>query len=446
MASVGGWELDLRTMTTYWSLETARIHEVHPPVAPAFDQAIRFFAAEAQPTILAAVQAAVDYATPWDLELPVVTAKGHRIWVRTQCSVVVEQGKAVKLLGALHDITERKRAEAALIETEARYRRIVNTAEEGIWMIDTGARTSFVNPKMAQLLGYTEEEMFGRDLIDFVDESARDVAYEIVLRRRPDISERHDFKFVRKDNSSLWGMVATNPIFDASGAYTGALTMITDITERKHAEGLLLESLAEKEALLREVHHRVKNNLQVINSLLRLEVGRLTNSDARSTLVAMQGRVQSMALLHETLYRAGTFAAVDLAVYLKQLVTQLNRALSINPGAIQIVFNLAPASIGMDQAVPCGLLVNELVSNALKHGFPGGRSGEIRIDLQVVDAGTKLRLVVSDTGIGLAADFELNRSRSLGLQLVSDLALQLGGELEIGPPPAAVFIVTFTAG
>jgi two-component sensor histidine kinase len=159
----------------------------------------------------------------------------------------------------------------------------------------------------------------------------------------------------------------------------------------------------------------------------------------------MQGRVQSMALLHETLYRAGTFAAVDLAVYLKQLVTQLNRALSINPGAIQIVFNLAPASIGMDQAVPCGLLVNELVSNALKHGFPGGRSGEIRIDLQVVDAGTKLRLVVSDTGIGLAADFELNRSRSLGLQLVSDLALQLGGELELGPRPAAVFIVTFTA-
>ncbi len=443
MAKVGGWELDLRTMEPYWSLETARIHEVDPPVAPTLDQAIEFYAPEARPIIQAAVRAAIDNAIPWDMELPVITAKGRKIWVRTQCFAVVESGKTVKLLGAFHDITERKFAEAAMLATEDSYRRIVNAADEGIWLIDATGETSFVNPKMAQMLGYAEEEMLGRPLIDFLEEAGRATAEEVVLRRLPDISERHDFKFIRKDGRLLWGMVATNPIFDAADVYTGALTMITDITERKYAEEALRASVADKEALLKEVHHRVKNNLQVINSLLRLEISRLTNTGAKLVLSDMKGRIHSMALLHDTLYRTGTFAAVDLAVYIKQLVIQINRALSTNPSLVQIVFNLDSAVAGMDQAMPCGLLVNELVSNSLKHAFPNGRSGEITVGLQAIGDGRQLRLSVSDTGVGLPADFEARRSTSLGLQLVSDLARQLGGQLEIETVPAVVFAVTF---
>jgi two-component sensor histidine kinase len=151
-----------------------------------------------------------------------------------------------------------------------------------------------------------------------------------------------------------------------------------------------------------------------------------------------------MALLHETLYRSGNFAQVDLAAYLKQLSTQLFRSLVAQPGAIQFRLNMESVHLTTDQTIPCGLIVNELVTNCLKHGFPDGRTGEVRIELQPVSGGTQLRLRVSDTGVGLPADFESKRGNSLGLQLVSDLARQIGGQLEVGPGPSAVFEVTFT--
>ena len=138
-----------------------------------------------------------------------------------------------------------------------------------------------------------------------------------------------------------------------------------------------------------------------------------------------------MALLHETLYRSGRFAWVDLGAYLKQLAGQSFRAQSAQAGAVQLELDLAPARVEMDLAIPCGLLVNELISNALKHAFPEGRPGEVRVQLASANGGTHLRLRVSDNGVGLAADFDARRGLSLGLQLVGDLARQLGGTLEI---------------
>jgi len=217
-----------------------------------------------------------------------------------------------------------------------------------------------------------------------------------------------------------------------------------ELVERRHAETSLQQSLIEKEALLKEVHHRVKNNLQIIASLLRLEAGRNQQPDTIAVLKDMQGRIQSMALLHESLYRSGVFAAADLGFYLKQLSSQSLHVLSDKPGFIELQLDLAAVSVGLDQAIPCGLLVNELISNCIKHGFPNGHAGEIRVELQRVAESPRFRLCVSDNGVGLPADFESRRTQSLGLQLVSGLARQLGGALEIGPGPEAVFTVVFT--
>ena len=217
-----------------------------------------------------------------------------------------------------------------------------------------------------------------------------------------------------------------------------------ELAERHQAEQALQSSLREKEALLNEVHHRVKNNLQVINSLLRMETGRSVHAAAQSVLKDMQGRIQSMALLHESLYRSATFEAVDLGAYLKQITAQSLRTLVAQPGSVRLELALDSVQVGMDQAMPCGLLVNELVSNCLKHGFPDGQSGMVRVELQSTEDGLQQRLRVSDTGVGLPHDFAAKSGQSLGLQLVSRLARQLGGKLDIGLGPAAIFAVTFT--
>jgi two-component sensor histidine kinase len=214
-------------------------------------------------------------------------------------------------------------------------------------------------------------------------------------------------------------------------------------------EKALAVLVAEKTALLKEVHHRVKNNLQVITSLLRLEAARADPAGSRTQVVLgeMQGRIRSMALLHESLYRSSSFAEVDLGAYLKQLSQQAFRA-SADRGTVRLEQDLGRVTVSLDQATSAGLLVNELISNALKHAFPQGRSGVVRVTLQPTD-GEKWCLQVSDDGIGLPADFAARRTQSLGLQLVDDLAIQMQGSLHAEPFAGASggssFYVIFTS-
>jgi two-component sensor histidine kinase len=208
-------------------------------------------------------------------------------------------------------------------------------------------------------------------------------------------------------------------------------------------EAALRTSVQEKEALLKEVHHRVKNNLQVITSLLRLEAGRSEHAAVKLVLGEMQNRILSMALLHETLYRSGNLAQVDLSTYIAKLVTHLFRSAAPGAGRVALHLDLASAAIEMDQAVPCGLLVNELVSNCLKHGFPNDARGDVWVELRHVNGGPQLRLDVRDNGVGLPADFTRHRAEGLGVQMVADLAGQLQGTLTWGPPPGASAAVVF---
>jgi PAS domain S-box-containing protein len=703
LANVGGWELDVRTMKLSWSAETCRIHEVVPPFAPTLDLALNFYAPEARPVIQAAVQAAIEHGTPFDQELALITAKGRPIWVRAQCSPVMTDGKATRLLGAFHDVTERKVAEDQLALQEARFRAVFDHAPVGIslttpsgvimvnaeharitgvpiaesdvpgafarashpedyarqmvaaqkfqrnevghytvekrylhpdgrvqwteltsrFFTDPGARermivtiltdlterkaaeemlqrseaqlrraeqvagignweldfatqkmtasanarqlyglgvgpfdladiqaqtlpgqrarldaalralietgqpydvefqirrandgricdirsmaeydqangklfgviqdmTAFmqaaaelresqeafqgyfqmgsigmcvtspekgwveVNDCLCRMLGYTKTELGGLTWAELThpDDLASDlVFFEQLLAGKRERYEL-DKRFIRKDGSVIDVTLNVACQRNADGTVNRILASLLDITERKRAEAVIhaaLEEktalLGEKEALLGEVHHRVKNNLQVVTSLLRLEAGRSAQADTKGVLNDMQGRIRSMALLHEVLYRAGTFAAVDLGAYVRELAIQSFRVQAVSPGAVRLHLELAAVTVSMDQAMPCGLLVNELVSNCLKHGFPDGRAGEVRVELQPEAGGAQWRLRVSDTGIGLPADFAARRGQSLGLQLASGLAQQINGELAIGPGPAAVFTVIFT--
>ena len=348
-----------------------------------------------------------------------------------------------------HQNTKSKLAEVALRESEQRWRFAIEGTGDGLWDWDIVASTVFFSTQWKGMLGFSED-----DISNALVEWSKRIHPDDFPQVMADVEEHfkgstslyiNEHRVSCKDGSWKWilarGMVVTR---DALGNPLRMIGTHSDITERRLGEETIRSSLLEKEALLQEVHHRVKNNLQVINSLLRLESGRSTVPNTKAVLTEMQGRIRSMALLHESLYRSGSFAAVDLGAYLRQIATQSFRALAVSPGAVQLRLDIASVHVVMEQAAPCGLLVNELISNCLKHGFPDGRTGEVRIELRSVDGGPQIRLRVSDTGVGLPADFESKRSHTLGLELVVDLVEQLNGTLEIGPVPTVVFTVTFT--
>lgn len=319
-----------------------------------------------------------------------------------------------------------------LKESEERFRTLTEWTPEAL-LVHRDDELLYANPAAVRLFGASSaQELIGQSMRDLVHPDDR----QATLERNPQGAQQgphplREQKFLRLDGS----------VFDAEAsaiaiAFNGQPAVQTaahDITERKRAELALQHSLRDKDALLNEVHHRVKNNLQIITSLLRLEAARSDQPDSTSVLQEMQGRIRTMALLHETLYDTGTYSSVNLADYLKLIATQAFRAQS--RATVQLQLALHPVQVSMDMATPCGLLVNELISNALKHAFPDSRPGMVCISLRPAARSREGRptwcMCVSDNGVGLPVDFEQRRDQSLGLQLACDLARQLDSMLAI---------------
>ena len=209
-----------------------------------------------------------------------------------------------------------------------------------------------------------------------------------------------------------------------------AVSVGIDITERKLAEAQIQASLREKEVLLQEIHHRVKNNLQVISSLLDLQSQQLEESAMLEVFRESQNRVKSMALVHEKLYQSKNFAKINFAEYTESLVKYLFKAYELHSGNITLELYIDEVTLNIDTAIPCGLIINELVSNALKYAFPDNRAGTISISLHS-GANHHFTLIIKDDGVGLPRDWDFKNAKSLGLQLVKVLTKQLKGTIEI---------------
>ncbi|MEO8501116.1 MAG: histidine kinase dimerization/phosphoacceptor domain -containing protein [Vicinamibacteria bacterium] len=345
---------------------------------------------------------------------------------------------------------ERARSAAAAQQMAQRLALATEASSIGVWDWDLKADRWYATPTYFSMLGYGAGEGVGprAQWLDHVhpDDRERVAANIQAALGGADVPYRHDVRVLHQDGSYRWMSVIGRVLArDEAGKPSRLLGVMMDITEARVAEEALRRSLKEKEALLKEVHHRVKNNLQVISSLLRLESGRTREGETRDVLREMQGRIRSMALLHEALYRTGRFDRVDLAEYLRQLTTQLFRAQNTRPSLVALKLDLLPVMIGIDHAIPCGLIVNELLTNSFKHAFPQGGAGEVQVFLGRGVGGDVL-LRVGDNGPGLPSDFEARRGESLGLQLVSDLARQIGGRLEITAAPSTSILITFPAG
>ncbi len=371
-----------------------------------------------------------------------------------------KDGKFTGYLGMLTDITERKKAEEKLRESEEKYRNIVEIANEGILVIDAELRITYYNKKLMEMLGYNSEECIGRPIWDFIREESK-VSVKLNMEKRlQDINESYELELICKDGLSLWVLLNSKYLFGKDDKFMGSISMLTDITERKVSE----DALANIEtARKKEIHHRIKNNLQVISSLLDLQAeqfkGRkdIKDSEVLEAFRESQDRVISMALIHEELHKGGGFYTLNFSSYIKELSENLFQSYSVGNTEISLKVDSAEnAFFDMDTAVPLGIIVNEFFSNSFKHAFPSRSKGEIRIKLSREENGECIRCInedckstnfilsVSDNGVGITENLDIEDLDTLGMQLVTSLVDQLDGELELKRNNGTEFIIRFT--
>lgn len=233
------------------------------------------------------------------------------------------------------------------------------------------------------------------------------------------------------------------PTYTSNKTISGYVLTAEDITERMEAEGQIKDSLEEKKVLLKEIHHRVKNNLQIISSLLSIQASNIVDPTAVECLRDSRQRVKSMALIHEKLYQSENFSRVNFAEYTRSLADFLFRSYNVCPGNIRLDLQVEDLAINIDRAIPCGLIINELVSNSLKHAFPGDRRGVISI--RMGRRSDRYELTVSDDGIGFPPEIDYRDTKSLGMQLISTLAAQLEGTVELDAGSGTRFTISFPA-
>jgi len=255
--------------------------------------------------------------------------------------------------------------------------------------------------------------------------------------------QNFEVEFYRKDGSKLWVFLKTRPVFNDNHDILYVDGIIQDITERKMAEEQLRGSLKEKETLLKEIHHRVKNNLQVVSSMLHLQSARVTDKDILMAFKESQSRVDTMALIHEKLYETKNLTVIPMSSYINDLITNLYISFGVDAEKIKAVLKISDVNLNVSTAIPCGLIINELVTNCLKHAFPGDRKGEIVLSLQPLDGGG-YELIVSDNGIGFPEQIDFRNTETLGLKLVISLTSQLDGEVELNRTGGSTVTIRFS--
>ncbi|MFA4825575.1 MAG: PAS domain S-box protein [Methanoregula sp.] len=376
---------------------------------------------------------------------------GEKRWVQGSIYPVRDAAGTIRNVILVHeDITEQKKAEGALKESEEKFRDIFNNTTDAIHIHginDDGTPGKFtdVNDVACRMLGYTRQEMLAKTPVEISTGYHNPPMERVFEEQRTAGSARFETEH-RAKNGTIIPVEVNTHVVTIRGTKV-MLGVVRDITERKKAEVLLkhyseeLEqevkvrteelsaSLEEKVVLLREIHHRVKNNLQIIISLVNLQMRQIDDERLKQVMAETQNRVRAMAFVHEKLYQSEDISRIDLASYTRFLVTQLFSFYGVDSRQVTLNIDIGKLMLNINTAIPLGLIINELASNALKHAFPNGRTGTISITAREEDK--TLHLTVKDEGIGIPADFDWRNAESLGLRLVISLVEQLDGTIEL---------------
>jgi PAS domain S-box-containing protein len=365
---------------------------------------------------------------------------GRRIDVSVTLSPIRDgSGQIVAVSKIARDVT-------ALHRMQEQLRRVFDSVLHGLLLVDRAGRIEIANRQIEAMFGYTRAELLGQPIERLIPERLRDTHGElfrafVAETGVRETASRQELVALRKDGTEFPVEIGLNPI-----AATGALQVlatISDITERVARLAQAERALAEKTALLNEVHHRVKNNLQVISSLLKMQA-RNAPAEVETALGESYFRVRAMALIHEMLYEHGDLERIRLGSYLERLVKLLRDTYSARRDVVQMRFSGQDAEVRLDmgRAISCGLIVTELVSNSFKHAFPQGRHGTISVELGA-ETEQDCLLVVRDDGVGIPESKALGESRTLGFRLLPVLTEQVGGRLELDRSGGARYELRF---
>lgn len=333
-------------------------------------------------------------------------------------------------------------------ESEARFRLMADSAPVMLWESGTDSECDFFNQRWLEFTGRPLEKELGVGWAEGVHAEdfprCMDTYLDAFAHRRP---FRMEYRLRRHDGTYRWILDQGVPRVSPGGLFEGYIGSCVDVTELRDAGdeirrlyGSIQRRLRERELLLREIHHRVKNNLQLISSLLGLNARDLESEAARQ-MEAGRERVRSIALIHEKLYESVDLSDVDLAEYARDLARMVLHASGTHP-EIEVRVQGHDVRLGVDQASPCGLILNELLTNALKHAFPNGRGGSVIIDIRRI-SGNRVGVTVQDDGVGLPAGVDPRHPHTLGFEVVSTLAEQLDAKLVLEGNPGTAFHLTF---
>ena len=365
---------------------------------------------------------------------------------------VKKDSKTIGLEGFLIDVTERKKAEEKLRETEAILQAAMDCSSAAIAIAEApDGKLIYVNKAGLLLGGGTEEELANDvDINNYV--SSWQILHfdgtpyktdEVPLARAIMYGETCNAEFILRrpdgEDRIVWANAA--PILDDKGNVKSGVVVFLDITERKQIEAELRQALDDKDLLMKEIHHRVKNNLAVIQSLLALQTREVADEDAKGKFLESKNRVQSMALIHERLYQSGDRASINFSDYMRNFVAQIVDSYKLGDARLKLDIDLPDVMFDVSVMIPLGLIVNELVSNALKYAFPEGKGGTLTVRLEQGDEGNTL--VIKDDGPGLPEDFDIDRPGTLGMQIVTSLTTQIDGSLEIVQDGGTEFRISF---
>ncbi len=331
-----------------------------------------------------------------------------------------------------------------LRESQDKFRSVANSAVDGIITTDNNGKIVLFNPSLENMFGYGIDEIKSKHATILMPNRYKNQFIDKLDRFKSTGNHELDGKTfeslgLRKDSTEFPFEISIATWGPKGNKFTTSI--IRDVTERKKTEKMLEKSLHEKEILLKEIHHRVKNNLMIISSLLNLQSDYIKDEESKNIFKESQNRARSMALIHERLYQSIDLKRMDFGDYIRSLSTELLHTYEVDPGLIKLKINVEDIFLDINTAIPLGLIVNELVTNSLKHAFPEGNSGEINVDFHPID--DYYEFTVKDNGVGFPEDIDYQNTESLGLQIVTSLTDQIDGEITLDRNNGTKFKITF---